>query len=440
MPASRRSAIIVATDSQAGQQLLYEVKRLLTRAGFSYEILVRPTQAQVAMATVKYDAVILDATIELPEGSNYAAFTAQPTAMDHILVVSRTPLPLNFYGFRGGGAPIYPNEQNNESILRWLEGQLEQLKTRPTRPTLEKNLLGSVITMMRAMTQVREAPIQGAFVSYTREALPQAHELTRRLQSGDPKLRTGGPIPVTLLESGELALEDELLTMQMRWHLVGLIEKRIKDCSEFWICDSKHYYTSWWTQIELTLLGYHGSGKQDHMPIWRYKPSVQRVDQPTDLVPTISHDQKRRLDRILSYTGQSMRAETIQRTREIGSLHLLERSKFWNDEVFSLGFANDYLLEIAPWVGQKSGESITGQDVEMLMRGDRSKFVAVPLRVIQDALSNHVADFNGYQIRNEPRPRYLWYATRMGKHTAPPGSLDQSLAPLPVFRASTNRT
>src|SRR6185503_9536709 len=75
------------------------------------------TQLEVNKSCINDDLVIFDASIE--DGHNYAAATAQPMTMDHVLVVGRTHLPLNFYGLRGSGAPEFPHRttQSNHEII-----------------------------------------------------------------------------------------------------------------------------------------------------------------------------------------------------------------------------------------------------------------------------------------------------------------------------------
>lgn len=132
-----------AVNSPEGHSLKKAVKSLvqdeLNLKLKSYET---ATQKDFFDSCVNDDIVIFDASIE--EGNNYAAATAQPTVMDHVLIVSRTYLPLNFFGLREGGAPDYPISKNNEDIIAWLRGQVLNLIHTSPRPEAEKKYFGSI--------------------------------------------------------------------------------------------------------------------------------------------------------------------------------------------------------------------------------------------------------------------------------------------------------
>jgi hypothetical protein len=92
-----RQAALIATPSEPGRELATSVREMAERKRFTLDVLTTPAQPEVARAIERYDVVILDATVEPGGKPNYPGFTAQPQVMSHVLVVSRTPLPLNFH-------------------------------------------------------------------------------------------------------------------------------------------------------------------------------------------------------------------------------------------------------------------------------------------------------------------------------------------------------
>ena len=120
--------IFFAVSNEVGMELAQMFVEL-ARAEFGLEVTVieDATQTDLHRACLNGKIIVFDASVE--DGHNYAAATAQPMVLERVLVVSRTYLPLNFYGLREGGAPDYPEPafQTNETILKWLREQLADL-------------------------------------------------------------------------------------------------------------------------------------------------------------------------------------------------------------------------------------------------------------------------------------------------------------------------
>ena len=76
------------------------------------------------------DLVVFDASIEGEnhEYNNYRLANALQSPLEHVLVISRTYLPLNIYTYKNGGFPSYKQQNlSNEDILRWLGNELSQI-------------------------------------------------------------------------------------------------------------------------------------------------------------------------------------------------------------------------------------------------------------------------------------------------------------------------
>ncbi|MEA2691021.1 MAG: hypothetical protein QOJ16_408 [Acidobacteriota bacterium] len=96
------------------------------------------------------DAVLVDATLERENVGTYQIVTEQPNAFWHVLVVSRTYLPINFQGLRPGGAPKYPYPLprmgamepgpawTNREIAEWAARQLLAIRDEAPRPRLPR--------------------------------------------------------------------------------------------------------------------------------------------------------------------------------------------------------------------------------------------------------------------------------------------------------------
>lgn len=434
---SERSVAFIASSSAAGKDLVQAAKALAGRTGYSFRGFTAPPQVVAARAMAQADVAILDATVEPGGGSAYRSFTAQPFAYNHVLVVSRTPLPLNFHG-RRNRAPERLQTFSNQALLDWLEGQLTDLAARPRRTGFQRTLLGASADIFRPSYQARAdppGPAHHAFVSYRREALGQARDLAAGLRAGRFG-QTSGRADVTFLEPGVIAFDDEILTAQLRWHLTALLSDRIKECGSLWICDSANYLGSWWTRTELVLHQYFSYGSSgSRRRLYRYRPGDSRVDETPDIVPAISHEQKRHIDRMISNTGSTMPADTVAKSREIGRLPGFGKFSFWTDPVFSEDFARVPLLDTG--LSAPAPATLSAALAQSTIDLDDDRLVPIPADVLETVENGGSAVFNGLRLYRdrEHGTRYLWYPIRRGKPTAPPGSLDDTLEVLPVLRA-----
>jgi hypothetical protein len=436
---SQRSVAFIATSSAAGKDLMRAAQVLAERTGYSFSGYPAPAQVVAARVMAQADVAILDATVEPGGGSAYRSFTAQPFAYNHVLVVSRTPLPLNFHG-RRTRAPERLHAFSNQALLDWLEGQLSELAAQPRRTGFQRTLIGASVDIFRPSYAAQADPDKRgsghhAFVSYRREALKQARDLAAGLRAGR-FAQSGGPADVTFLEPGVIAFDDEILTAQLRWHLTSLLSERIGECGSLWICDSPNYLGSWWTRTELVLHRYFSYRDSEHRRrLYRYRPRHGRVDETPDIVPAISHEQKRHIDRMISNTGSTMPADTVAKSREIGQLPGFRKFSFWTDPVFSEDFARVPLLDTG--LADPAPASLSAALVQSTIDLDDERLVPVPGHVLEAIENGGSAVCNGFRLYRDQQQgaRYLWYPVRRGKPTAPSGSLDDTLQALPILRA-----
>lgn len=219
------------------------------------------------LSCYKDDLVIFDASIEGDdhEINNYRLANALQSPLEHVLVVSRTYLPLNIYTYKTGGFPSYKQRSlSNESILRWLENELSRIDFHLLRDRNTKGIK-NVVNYLKASKTERDsirAAETSIFISFrTKYAQKEDNseykysvsELAKRIEAGC----YGKPRTVKYLDNGSLIFNTELLTHWKAWQLLCIIDKEyISYCDEMWIYASDDYLNSWWTMGEQILFSY----------------------------------------------------------------------------------------------------------------------------------------------------------------------------------------
>lgn len=249
------------------------------------------------LSCYKDDLVIFDASIEGDnhEINNYRLANALQSPLKHVLVVSRTYLPLNIYTYKTGGFPSYKQQSlSNESILRWLENELSEidfhlLRDRNTKGI--KNIVNYLKTSKTEHDSIR-ATETSVFISFrTKYAQKEDNseykysvsELAKRIEAGC----YGKPRAVKYLDNGSLVFNTELLTQWKAWQLLCIIDKEyISYCDEMWIYATDDYLSSWWTMGEQILFSYLVYQKIDKRPspcalkkLMVYYPKEDRVEE-----------------------------------------------------------------------------------------------------------------------------------------------------------------
>lgn len=243
------------------------------------------------------DLVIFDASIEgdKHEINNYRLANALQSPLEHVLIVSRTYLPLNIYTYKNGGFPSYKQQSlSNESILRWLESELSRidfhlLRDRNTKEI--KNIANYLKASKKEHDSIRAAETS-IFISFrtkyaqieeNSEYKYSVSELANRIEAG----YYGDSRTVKYLDNGSLVFSTELLTQWKAWQLLCIIEKEyISYCDEMWIYASDDYLNSWWTMGEQILFSYLVHQNIDNRPspcapkkLIVYYPKEDRVEE-----------------------------------------------------------------------------------------------------------------------------------------------------------------
>lgn len=244
------------------------------------------------LACYKDDMVIFDASIEGEnhEFNNYKLANALQCPLEHVMLVSRTYLPLNICTYKTGGFPSYKKQiLSNEEILRWLGDELSQIDFHLFRKRNTKGIknICSYIKASKTKYDSIRATETSVFISFrTKYAQKETNseykysvsELANRIEEG----RYGIPRTVKFLDNGSLVFSTELLTQWKAWQLLSIIEKDyIAYCDEMWIYASDDYLNSWWTmgeQILFSYLIYQNKDKQTSS----YKPKKLIMYYPKD--------------------------------------------------------------------------------------------------------------------------------------------------------------
>lgn len=311
------------------------------------------------MACLDSDIVIFDGSIE-GDHEQYRAALELMKCLDHILIVSRTPLPFNFEGMRKGGAPQlikagtveYSDSMTNADILEWIVDTLENssmelprklkmnLRADEYRQNMQKvtNVEGQMFTdSMERMGRIDKK--ESVFVSYL-------SKYSKYYQGDHPQI----PFVEDLFESicqiskvsmdqiryfppGKISLE--FMTGQRRFEIASITEKFIGDCKAFWIYDTPDYDSSWWVYGEkMSLMHIYGRAMDKCPDIYVVKPVKEKdgnwkfylqkyltTKEKKDFLPQLTPFQQRELERLfLNSNPETSGYEQVEKMRKLASM------------------------------------------------------------------------------------------------------------------------
>ncbi len=331
-----------------GLSLGAAIARLSKELNFELVTLEGRDCTDFRIACVQSHAVIIDLSMEADGINNYNILTDEHPHIDHILIVSRTFLPINVRPARVGGAPPYPFPKesipgfswSNRDILQWLNNQLTSLlavnkkhlvSLEKTHSDFPRAVLESLIKMSKESASNKRKSYQKkntVFISYRGRYYPEVRELAQRIQKGEwhrdvkPK--------VTILTPGQLAFESELLTEVRRWQVLGMLEDLINQSIELWIYLSDDYLNSWWTVGELVC-----TARANYMwetdQRWTPGPKIKVFDpQSNSLLKTVpsryllnfNENTRAQLDRMMSIAHHDeIDLAKIKRNRTIAKIY-----------------------------------------------------------------------------------------------------------------------
>lgn len=270
------------------------------------------------LACLNYDVVIFDGSIEDDTNEQYHAAIELMKCLDHVLIVSRTPLPFNFEGMRKGGAPRtfntgtteYNDRMTNEEILEWIIGTLEQssmelprrLKLNMSEQECRKNtqIVRTIEAKMIDEASERVEQRHGVFVSYL-------SRYSRFYQGEQPNEPYVEDLFEVICQNSRVSMENiqyfppgkislEFMTEQRRFEIAHVTEKFIAGCKAFWIYETPDYDSSWWTYGERLSLVHIFNRAMNKCPnIYVVKPIKDANDHWTfDLKTYLTTEEKRK--------------------------------------------------------------------------------------------------------------------------------------------------
>lgn len=268
------------------------------------------TQQIFTEACLNDDIVILDATRDgvNNEVNNFDIVNELPKSLEHIWIISRNYLPINFYGIDNGGYPSYKKGiMSNDEIEGWIKGKCEVIDFNLPRSKAEKGIKGYHIASDRAKeayfkTKNEETNI---FISYRTkyenrsiELIQNGYQLSVKelVENINKGLYHNGVYKTAkYLDDGNLVFSSELNTKQRAWQLLSIIDREyISHCDEFWIYGSDDYMDSWWTLGELIIYSYliyrniDNRGKEMPRKLIFYNP---RTDKLKEIPPLKLNDE-----------------------------------------------------------------------------------------------------------------------------------------------------
>jgi hypothetical protein len=329
-----RSIVFYAVPSSHGAELAQAFASWAEAANCTVDVRGRPSSGDVHMAVVCADIVIIDLSLDAgAESDNYSGIPEvylEMKILDHVLVVSRTYLAINVYGYRQGGAPPYPHpcwpgdgatEWTNAHILAWLRQNVQDLIDTPvglrSKPHLydrfrtlfeARRIKKQMITTAYERHRAALARTHRVFLSYRSSEYGRILALARAIREG--RWHDGRTVDVVVLRPGELSFERELLSEMRRWQIVASLADRIRECNEFWVYETNDYNASWWTaseQMSRAYIAYTWKHDQSWTPPPQLKvfdPQSQTVrDDEGRYAISLTEAQRRRMADLTSMTS-----------------------------------------------------------------------------------------------------------------------------------------
>ena len=276
------------------------------------------SQLELLIACHRDDIVIVDCSIpdDITIKTVYPILVAQINMLDHVLVVSKTMLPLNITPQRQGyDSPRFKQDFSDKKQLLWIEEQIKDLHQAISKGTHYKRIplkgyqdlerFRSLIEKMweesNNYRRKKEGNKKKVLISYRNSHYKEVAEYKAKYEKKHPNTI------VRMIEPGVLCTGEETLTPMRKWMLVFMLEERIHDIEELIIYKTKDYTHSWWTCAELVMVAYNNYNRDNSkkIKVTFYDPYTEK-DSEEDaswlIHPTLNESQKNRLSRLAANT------------------------------------------------------------------------------------------------------------------------------------------
>ncbi len=309
------------------------------------------------MACLDSDVVIFDGSIE-GDCKQYRAALEMLKKLDHVLIVSRTILPVNFEGIRKGGAPgiiktgasEYSEKMTNEDILKWLLNTLEHSsmelprKLKMNLPTKKDYVINAIKVLkvefkMYLDSLKRSDKDEGVFVSYLSrysqfyQGEHPEEPFVEELFASICEISRVSKDKIWYFPPGNISLE--FMTAQRGFEIASITNKFIENCKAFWIYDTPDYSSSWWVygeKISLLMTYYKKMEQcpniyvvkpfQDENGNWKFDlTKYLTIKEKINFLPKLSSYQLRELSRFyINYDPKISAYELVERMRKLAAL------------------------------------------------------------------------------------------------------------------------
>lgn len=281
---------------------------------------------------------IVDASIEMENGEYlptvYPILTAQVNIFKHVLVASRTHIPMNICPRITGGFPnpLYEDKKENGDIEAWLKENIDFIVAKEiVHPSLRVEISSQddLMDLKPQMEQMLENNLQvdkndekrkvlisyrskyyGKVLDYLKSDLVERlkdNQIKKKYQFHIVQSRNEKPCEILnelsdcLVLHDRLCAENEAPTPMQRWRMVGQLEDLIKEMDEVWIYDTSDYGDSWWTQAEMVMTCYDNNTRSGEHKIQlktMLKNSLPEFISKIDVLP----EYRQKITRYLSNT------------------------------------------------------------------------------------------------------------------------------------------
>ena len=277
------------------------------------------SQLELLIACHRDDIVIVDCSIpdDIAIKTVYPILVAQINMLDHVLVVSKTMLPLNITPQRQGyDSPRFKQDFSDKKQLLWIEEQIKDLHQAISKGTHYKRIplkgyqdlerFRSLIEKMweesNNYRRKKEGNKKKVLISYRNSHYKEVAEYKAKYEKKHPNTI------VRMIEPGVLCTGEETLTPMRKWMLVFMLEERIHDIEELIIYKTKDYTHSWWTCAELVMVAYNNYNRDNSkkIKVTFYDPYTEKESEEDAISwlihPTLNESQKNRLSRLAANT------------------------------------------------------------------------------------------------------------------------------------------
>lgn len=341
---------------------------------------------------------VVDASIETENGEYlstvYPILTAHINIFKHILVVSRTPIPLNICPPTEGGYPntLYEKEKDNDEIAEWLKDNIDKIVEKEIHTPSLRVKIDSQDALMSLKPQMEQMlhdnlledntdkKVTKVLISYRSKYYDKVIEHIKNYQNKEEEEKEyefhvvqsrnelSSKRHENIIVHERLCGENEAPTPMQRWRMVGQLEGLIRNMDEIWIYDTPDYGDSWWTQAEIVMTYYDNYSRSCKNKI-KFRPMLQ--DTLPELISKvdISPEHRQRITRYLSNTRlDRMGPESMDNARQLINIaDQIDRTPFFLKFLIRRSMKKVLLMSIPDTLSRKERKKMVEEMLKLYM-------------------------------------------------------------------------